>query len=130
VVLGRLEEALQDLERARELEPNHGPDLLACAHLKKGVERFEEALLDHADRLKPDDVETLKYRAYTKMELGKLEEALRDVNRAHELEPDNEFILLVREEIERRLGMYDEDLQDLDRAEGLETGSLSSLAEP
>ena len=88
--LGRYEEALQDHNRAIELEPNY-----AAGYSNRGITyyhlvRYEEALenFNHAIALDPNDAIPYSNRGLTYDGLGRYEYAIDDYGRAIAINPD------------------------------------------
>jgi tetratricopeptide (TPR) repeat protein len=126
---GRYEEALDDLNRALELEPNNVHALWNRGEIYRLLGRYDEALddLNRALKLEPNNVHALDNRGVTYRMLGRYDEALDDLNRALKLEPNNVFALWNRGEIYRLLGRYKEALRDLNRALKLEPNNVYAL---
>jgi tetratricopeptide (TPR) repeat protein len=88
---GRPQEALDDLNRALELKPDHPSTLNNRGLALRSLERYKEALADfnRALELRPGDPDALNNRGVALVSLGRHQEALADYNRALELSSDN-----------------------------------------
>jgi TolB-like protein/uncharacterized protein HemY len=77
--LGRMEPALEHLQRAAELDPGNAAWLAAQAELLAGLRRFPEAraIFDRALSVAPDDQSFLAAKISTYLDEGKLDEAGR-----------------------------------------------------
>ncbi|MDC0771347.1 tetratricopeptide repeat protein [Streptomyces sp. HD] len=77
----------------------------------------------------PNSPAGLVARAAAHRELGRPDEALRDLDRALTLAPDHVPALIDRGALRGQLGRYDDSLRDLDRALGLEPDNTGGLLE-
>ncbi|MFE0252082.1 tetratricopeptide repeat protein [Streptomyces sp. NPDC059010] len=77
----------------------------------------------------PNGPAGLVARAAAHRELGRPDEALRDLDRALELAPDHVPALIDRGALRGQLGRHDDSLRDLDRALGLEPDNTGALLE-
>jgi hypothetical protein len=77
-LLGRPQEAVEDLDRAAALSPDDARTLRARGALLRKLGRSAEALQDlsRADSLRPNDATTLKLRGDVRRVMGRLEDAL------------------------------------------------------
>lgn len=105
--------------------PNDGIDVIHKVSLLKenGIAKFNNndfggALADFnaANKIEPQCVSVLKYRAAIKRALGQYHEAMEDLNLANGIEPNNLFILATRGTVKKELKYYEGALKDLDRA--------------
>lgn len=120
--LGRLDEALQCLDRALALDPHNVADLRNRTIILKKLGRNTEALrnCEAALALAPDNAQLLITRGLLLNELNRREEALESVDRAVDLQPDDLVCLNARVIILDNLGRYEEALRDLDRMLGID----------
>jgi tetratricopeptide (TPR) repeat protein len=128
--IGRGEDALADLDRAIELDPDNTLIRTAMAlpvgredaHQQMG--RREDAALADLDRaieLGPDTPTQLEImsriqRAQAYQSMGRHEDALADLDRAIELDPDNLMARTARGTVYEHVGRHEDALADLDRA--------------
>jgi tetratricopeptide (TPR) repeat protein len=96
--LRRYEEALQDLNRALELDPNNTQALATRGNTYLLIERNEEALqvLNRALQLDPNNTQTLGLRGDTYRKMKRYEQALQDFTRGLQLDPNNTTVLARR----------------------------------
>jgi tetratricopeptide (TPR) repeat protein len=87
----RYEEALQDFNRAVELDPKLDWATASRGETYRLMERYEEALQDfnRAIELNPKYDWAIASRGLTYLFMKRYEEALQDFNRAIELDPDD-----------------------------------------
>jgi tetratricopeptide (TPR) repeat protein len=122
-LMGKYEEALADLTRVLELDPD---DVLATAErggAYRMMGKYEEALADlnHALELDPNPkgVWAIVSRGLTYRQMRKYEEALADLTRAIELDPNDPnytWAITLRGETYQMMGKYEEALADFTRA--------------
>lgn len=110
--------ATLDLDKARQLKPDHHVPLLQYGRVKRLSGRLLEALADLnlADRLKPHDARILKERGGVLRLLGHLPEALADLDRALTLNPGNAAALSQRGIVMLGMGRYADAVADLEQA--------------
>ncbi|NET59704.1 MAG: tetratricopeptide repeat protein [Symploca sp. SIO2E6] len=109
--------ALQQFNRAIELEPKYVEALRERAKIYKEMKRYEEALQDlkRTIELEPTNYLVFGERAKLYKEMKRDEDALQDLKRALELEPTNYWTLIERAEIYKQMKRYEEALQDINR---------------
>ena len=92
--LKRFEEALADGERAHELDPSNAETWQAVGRALQGVDRHEEAIswLERTLQLQPDLVPALSKKAFSLMQLLRVDETLAVYNRLKILDPDDPAI--------------------------------------
>jgi tetratricopeptide (TPR) repeat protein len=116
--------ALDDLERAVQLDPKQAQALLIIAELNRlpggDLKRSNEAL-DQAIRLATDDPETkAKARTFRATIEEKPEKKLADLDEAVRLAPGNAAAVRTRGMVRADFGKADEALADLDKASELD----------
>jgi tetratricopeptide (TPR) repeat protein len=96
--LRRYEEALQDLNRALELDPNNTQALGLRGNTYLTMKRYEQALrdLNRALQLDPNNAQTLGLRGDTYRKMKRYEQALQDFTRGLQLDPNNTTVLARR----------------------------------
>jgi tetratricopeptide (TPR) repeat protein len=126
----RYDDALRDLGRALELEPDDTYALARRSEVYRMKGRYHDALRDLSRvlELEPDDPTTLVARGDLHTGQGRYDDALPDLNRALELEPDNLTALASRGGIHAEQGRYDDALRDLDRVLELDPSDAFVLA--
>ncbi|NER97975.1 MAG: hypothetical protein F6J86_29710 [Symploca sp. SIO1B1] len=92
------EEALQDFNRAIELNPRSDWAIANRGDIYRLMESYEEALQDFdiAIELNPKYDWAIANRCLTYILMGRYEEALQDINCAIELNPKNDWYLYLR----------------------------------
>jgi tetratricopeptide (TPR) repeat protein len=121
--------ALEDLNKADVLEPNHAFTLKNRGEVKQMLEDYQGALkdLDKVDVLQPNDAFTLRRRGDVKRMLEDYQGALKDLNKADVLEPNNAFTLGIRGDAKKMLEDYQGALKDLDKADVLQPNDAFTL---
>ncbi len=91
VDLNRQADALLSFQHALKLDPRNWELASKCGVILHKTGRFEEAkgYFDLCNELRPDHAMTLYMRSRALLDLGSLEEALADGQRAHQLDPAN-----------------------------------------
>jgi tetratricopeptide (TPR) repeat protein len=133
--LGQLQEALADLARAAELEPDNVGVLIASGVLKNKLLRHEEALVDlsRAAALQPDRVDIRQLLEATHLALRRPEEALAGAERAGEPddvaagEPDDVAALITRAGAHMQQRNFDRALEDLEQVLARDPNNLEAL---
>jgi tetratricopeptide (TPR) repeat protein len=87
----RLNDAIENLNLALEIDPEYVPALLARAQCLKEMNRYEEAMIDATEyvRLKPHDDEGLRIRGEIFYSLKKFKQAIADLDEAVRLNPQS-----------------------------------------
>ena len=82
--LRRYDEALADLNRAVELDPDHADAIARRGRVHQDMERYDEALADYsrAIELRPGDAWAITGRGRVYLEMERYDEALADLSRA------------------------------------------------
>lgn len=128
--LGKLEEAMVDLEAARKLDPEYAAVLLHLADVQIDLQRPNDAL-NTCDQLlaeTPDiAARALLKRAHCNTVLGKFEDALNDLERADRLQPGSAKTLRRLGSAKLLLGRKEEALQDFSRSLEIEPHSAYTL---
>jgi tetratricopeptide (TPR) repeat protein len=121
--------ALEDLNKADVLEPNHAFTLRTRGVVKRMLKDYQGALedLDKVDVLEPNDADTLGNRGNVKKMLKDHEGALEDLDKADVLRPNNAFILGNRGDVKRLLKDHQGALEDLEKADVLEPNDVFTL---
>lgn len=101
--IGRLDEALEDFDKAIELDPRNPIPHINKADLFKRAGRLSEAIDSCSAAIAIEkDVTFLRFRAYLLIDEGRLEDALSDLDIAVNLEP-TQYTLQKRDQIRQRL---------------------------
>ncbi len=90
---GRLDKAKEAVDKALELNPNLPEVHLALGHYYyHGLRKYDDALIefDSVLRVQPNNDEALAFTCYVQRKQGKVEEALKNVQRASEINPVNQ----------------------------------------
>ncbi|NES21088.1 MAG: tetratricopeptide repeat protein [Symploca sp. SIO3E6] len=118
VSMGQYNEALQQFNRAIELEPTYFEAIANRADTYRWMESYEEALQDLklAIEINPRDDWAIDKRGIIYRLMGNYEDALQQFNRAIELNPRNEQAIANRANIYRLMGNYEDALQEFNRA--------------
>ena len=117
-LMERYDEALQDYNRAIELDPKYKWAFTGRGFTYRSIERYEEALQDYnrAIELDPTYEWAFTGRGFTHYLMERYDEALQDYNCAIELDPKDERAFRCRGLTYRSIERYDEALQDYKRA--------------
>ncbi len=132
VELDRHEDALADLTRAMELDPELAAEILPKrGEIFRLLGRYEEALvdLDRATELDPQDATALGSRGAAYLGLDRHEDALADLDRAIEMIPGYAFALAIRGELYLALDRHEDALADLTRAMELDPELTRAIAD-
>lgn len=103
---GKSEEALEEFNRAVELDPYNAQALYGRALIYQAANQHEFAIADFtsASGLNPQKPEPLLGRAVSYLAVGKLKEAAADLDEASEFDPNNAQIWTTRGLAYERLG--------------------------
>lgn len=94
--LGKLAEAVQDLDAAEKLAPND-PGLMlmrARLYLQEGRNALAQQDVDRVLAAHPNDLQAMGLRAMILAAMGKFPEAVRDLRQLLQREPDNQLLKL------------------------------------
>ncbi len=129
-LMKRYEEALQDFNRAIELDSNYAWAIARRGEAYRLMKRYEEALLDftHAIELDPGSDWAIASRGQTYQSMERYEEALLDFNRAIELDSNYAWAIARRGETYQSMERYEEALLDFNRAIELDSNSAWMIA--
>ena len=118
---GKTEEALDDFNRAIELDPHNAQALYARGLIHQGEKQHQLAIDDftQANGLTPQLAEPLLARAISYLALDKAKEAAVDLDEAVEADPQNGQIWSVRGQAYERLGDRTKAADSYSRAIGL-----------
>jgi tetratricopeptide (TPR) repeat protein len=114
----RYDQALDDYNRALEVDPQDGAAYRDRGNVYGLQRRFDQALedLNKALELDPQDATAYSGRGNIYSWLRRYDQALEDLNRALELDPQNVRAYLHRGRVYSWLRRYDQALEDLNRA--------------
>ncbi|MFM9264813.1 tetratricopeptide repeat protein, partial [Tychonema sp. BBK16] len=117
-LMEQYEEALQNFDRAIELDPKYTWAIARRGETYLLMKRYEEALqdFDRAIELNPKNDWAIARRGETYRLMKRYEEALQDFDRAIELDPKYTWVIATRGETYLLMKRYKEALQDFDRA--------------
>ncbi|MHC4781026.1 MAG: tetratricopeptide repeat protein, partial [Planctomycetota bacterium] len=113
--LGDLDGALEDMERALEIDPDFFRARLNRAMILMETRRFSASLadFDHLKRIAPRDPRVLGYRGRVLFMMGKYDEALKEIDEAISLEKGSKKDWLVgRAEVYAALGRMEDSIRD------------------
>jgi tetratricopeptide (TPR) repeat protein len=114
----RYTEALEDIDRAIELDPKYDWAIAIRGETYRLMERYPEALqdFDRAIELNPKYDWAIALRGYTYYIMKRYPEALEDIDRAIELNPKLDWSIAHRGHTYYSMKRYPEALQDFNRA--------------
>ena len=117
-LMERYPEALEDFDRAIELDTKYDWAITSRALTYRSMKLYPEALedFDRAIELNPKDDWAIALRGYTYRLMERYPEALQDFNRAIELNPKLDWAIASRGQTYHLMERYTEALQDFDRA--------------
>jgi tetratricopeptide (TPR) repeat protein len=132
-LMGQHDSALQNLDRAIELNPKLAWAVTSRGKTYQALKRYEEALqdFDRAIELAPNYTWAIVSRGETYQALSRYEEALKDFDRAIELDPNLYnlyWVIANRGETYQALSRYEEALQDFDQAIELDPNDTWAIA--
>src|SRR6266487_5478525 len=116
--IGHYEEALADLIRIIELEPQNIRAIIELGITYGKLERHEEAIRNFTFALELDsnNIRALIYRGVTYHYLNRYLDALHDYNRAIGHEPNDANLFIYRSSTYRHMRQFKDALKDLDSA--------------
>jgi len=117
-LMERYTEALQDFDRAIELDPKYDWAIASRGFTYRLMKHYTEALQDfnRAIELDPKSAWAIAGRGQTYKSMEHYTEALQDFDRAIELDPKLDWAIANRGQIYKSMEHYTEALQDFDRA--------------
>ncbi|WP_238845516.1 tetratricopeptide repeat protein [Nostoc edaphicum] len=117
-LMKRYPEALQDFDRAIELDPKYDWAIACRGQTYHKMKCYREALqdFDRAIELNSKFDWAIAHRARTYHRMKFYREALQDFDRAIELNPKFDWAIVLRAQTYHRMKFYREALQDFDRA--------------
>ncbi|MEH2005070.1 tetratricopeptide repeat protein [Nostoc sp.] len=117
-LMERYPEALQDFDRAIELNPKYAWAIASRGETYRLMERYPEALqdFDRAIELNSKYTWAIASRGETYRSIKRYPEALQDFDQAIELDPKSDWVIASRGETYRSIKRYPEALEDFDRA--------------
>ena len=112
--LGRLDEALEDNNRAVDLRPDEHWSYGGRARTLRALGRYREALDDYDEslRLKPDDPYVHVGRGHVFEALGEFEQALKAYTDGIAADPNNRYAISNRAGLQSRLGNTEKAIAD------------------
>ncbi|MCA8925616.1 MAG: tetratricopeptide repeat protein, partial [Planctomycetes bacterium] len=127
---GRNAEALEDYDRALQLDPENPLAYCNRGASKAGLGRHAEAIEDYDRALQLDPTIALAYcnRGVSKRSLGRHAEALEDFDRALELDPQDPNAYVNRGLSKADLGRDEDAIEDYDRALRLDPQDAGAYA--
>ena len=116
--LGRWAEAIEDYDRALQLDPRDARAYADRGLAKSELGRWAEAIqdLDRALQLDPRDAYACTNRGVSKARMGRYAEAIEDYDRALELDPRHVLAYVNRGTSKAELGRRAEAIEDFDLA--------------
>ena len=125
---GRLEDALQVLDKAVQLRPDDGKGWISLGKILDELGRADDALpsFQHALKLNPLDWETALRCAILLQRLERPEGALGYFDRCNKVKPDHALILQARGLCLRGLQRYEDYLADSRKSHALDPANLDT----
>jgi tetratricopeptide (TPR) repeat protein len=116
--LGQYEKALDDLNRAIQLDPNRAPAYNRRGNIYQKLGQYEQALADYkrAIQLNPEDITSYNNRGNIYANLGQYEKALADYERVVHLNPDDAITYNNRGTTYHDMGQYEQAIADFNEA--------------
>jgi tetratricopeptide (TPR) repeat protein len=113
---GNLEQALQYLNHAEQLEDSNARLFATRARIYEQQEKIPESIadLERALTLRPNDSKSLLLRGKLYRQQGQMDAALLDFNGVLKLEPDHHKARLERARTYEQTGDYEQALEDVD----------------
>ena len=127
--LGKVDEAIADLEKAEEVNLGDVHFYINLAMAYRGLGEADKALAayDRAEELTPNNVYIYENRGEVYNDQARYQEALADYDKALELTPRRSWTYKRRGEAHFNLGHYHEALADIAKAVELNLEDLSAL---
>jgi tetratricopeptide (TPR) repeat protein/predicted Ser/Thr protein kinase len=127
-----LDQALEEYNKALELDPNYGYAINQCAYLYADLGQFEKAIqyLERYASLLPGDANPVDSIAEIYFRMGKLDEAILKYREALEIKPDFgsdmkiAYIYALKEDYAQALKWIDQHM-DMAPSPGVEAGGLA-----
>ena len=96
--LGKYQDAIEDLDKAIELDPKLKNAYYGRGDVKYALGNFQDAIEDYNKtiELKPDYLDAYNNRGVAKANLDNFQEAIEDYNKVIELMPDCAIVYLLR----------------------------------
>ncbi len=128
-LLERFEEALDDFDRADQLEPNNAAILRDRGVTKRRLNNHAGSIedLNRANQQLPNDAFLLRNRGMAKRGVHDHAGALEDLNSADKIEPNNALTLRNRGATKRSMLDYEGALEDLNLADKIEGDNIFTL---
>ncbi len=125
---GQYAEAIEDYNKAIELDPNYTPGYNNRGLAKTNLEQYQEAIKDFDSAIQRDPNYVAAYfnRAIAKARLGQLTEAIEDFTKAIELDPNFAAGYNNRANAKQRLGQLTEAIEDYNKAIELDPNLVTS----
>jgi tetratricopeptide (TPR) repeat protein len=126
-VLGRYEEALADLDKVLQIEPENLWGLTKHSEIYRNLKRYEESLADlnHVLELNPDYDWAIAYRAFTFFYMDHFDQSEKDLSHAIEMTSGAAYTLRNRAHFYLHLDRLADAQVDLDKAAELEPDAPS-----
>ena len=124
--LGHHQEAIEDHNKAIDIDPNYAKAFNGRGIAKARLELHEEAIRDYNKAIEIDHKYAKAYsnRGTTKSELGHQKEAIEDYDKAIELNSGEAGFYNNRGNAKNKLGQYEEAIEDYDRAIELDSKNV------
>ena len=112
------EKAIEDYDRAIEMEPDKSSYHYNRANAKAELRQYSEAIKDYdqAIELYPDDADYYYYRARARKEIRQNPKAIEDLDKAIELKPDYSRFYSIRGQLKVTIGQSEQAIIDFSKA--------------
>lgn len=129
-VINYYEEALAELDRAIQMEPNSDSILIHRGEIHAHLRHYDQSLedLNKAIEIDPDNSWAFIHLCKTYRSLKRKEDALSAIEKAIEVDPQNAYAFYMRGVIHRQMENYTEALEDLRQSIQIDK-DIESLAE-